>query len=470
MRGRPARAVVRPVRRRGGHGAGRAEPDGRPGRAPRARRDVRARGAGAGPALRAGLEPRAAAAPVPGRRGASAVVARRRAAGGERGALRDAMRRLRMGELREGVWTRPDNLPRASAPAEAWRVADAQCRWWSGRPDDDRGRRSPPSCSTPRGWADGAPTACAHRLDRGDGRARRRRRPHARGRVRGRRGRARARSRRSAPARELGPSDEAGDALRARVSRRTRRRSPARCERGSAPTPSLALVPVVAPDQLLADAARAAARRRRRCAARSTVRPSSGCSCRARRNACSTRSTASVSRSRTGDDGHVGRRRSRGRSRRADRAVARRHGRAADARGHGPRVRERDRRVHARVRSRRAHRDARRRGPAAARPARVAARARCGFMFQPGEEGLPRRALHDRRGRARRDVDAGVRAARLAEPARRARCGRRAGRSWRRPTCSRSRSPARAGTRRRRTSRTIRCRSRPRSCRRCRCS
>jgi phenylacetic acid degradation operon negative regulatory protein len=35
------------------------------------------------------------------------------------------------------VWTRPDNLPRASAPAESWKIVDAQCLWWSGRPDDD---------------------------------------------------------------------------------------------------------------------------------------------------------------------------------------------------------------------------------------------------------------------------------------------------------------------------------------------
>jgi phenylacetic acid degradation operon negative regulatory protein len=55
----------------------------------------------------------------------------------ERAALRDAMRRLRCGELREGVWTRPDNLPRTSAPAESWTVADSQCEWWTGRPDED---------------------------------------------------------------------------------------------------------------------------------------------------------------------------------------------------------------------------------------------------------------------------------------------------------------------------------------------
>jgi phenylacetic acid degradation operon negative regulatory protein len=52
----------------------------------------------------------------------------------ERAALRDAGRRLRMVELRDGVWCRPDNLPRAAAPAAAWDVADAQCAWWVGRP------------------------------------------------------------------------------------------------------------------------------------------------------------------------------------------------------------------------------------------------------------------------------------------------------------------------------------------------
>jgi phenylacetic acid degradation operon negative regulatory protein len=55
----------------------------------------------------------------------------------ERAALRDAMRRLRYASRREGTWTRPDNLPRASAPAESWSVVDDQCSWWSGRPDED---------------------------------------------------------------------------------------------------------------------------------------------------------------------------------------------------------------------------------------------------------------------------------------------------------------------------------------------
>jgi phenylacetic acid degradation operon negative regulatory protein len=66
-----------------------------------------------------------------------AVVISRSRDAGERAALRDAMRRMRYRELREGAWTRPDNLPRASAPVESWTVADAQCEWWSGRPDRD---------------------------------------------------------------------------------------------------------------------------------------------------------------------------------------------------------------------------------------------------------------------------------------------------------------------------------------------
>ena len=55
----------------------------------------------------------------------------------ERAALREAGRRLRMVELRDGVWSRPDNLPRRAAPADAWDVADAQCAWWTGRPDPE---------------------------------------------------------------------------------------------------------------------------------------------------------------------------------------------------------------------------------------------------------------------------------------------------------------------------------------------
>lgn len=55
----------------------------------------------------------------------------------ERSALREAMRRLRYGELREAAWTRPNNLPRESASNDAWRVADEQCSWWTANPDED---------------------------------------------------------------------------------------------------------------------------------------------------------------------------------------------------------------------------------------------------------------------------------------------------------------------------------------------
>lgn len=55
----------------------------------------------------------------------------------DRAALREAMRRARFAELREGVWTRPDNLPRESATEDTWSVIDAQCARWRGRPDDD---------------------------------------------------------------------------------------------------------------------------------------------------------------------------------------------------------------------------------------------------------------------------------------------------------------------------------------------
>jgi phenylacetic acid degradation operon negative regulatory protein len=61
------------------------------------------------------------------------VVGPARAAA-DRARLRAAMRALRMAPRREGVWVRPDNLPRESAPADAWETADAQCEWWSGEP------------------------------------------------------------------------------------------------------------------------------------------------------------------------------------------------------------------------------------------------------------------------------------------------------------------------------------------------
>ena len=90
-----------------------------------------------------------------------------------RGALRDAMRRVRHGEVREGVWTRPDNLPVSSAPAESWAVVDAQCTWWSGAPADE-----------PEALAAAlfAPAEWATRAQRAARAARRRDRRHRRGR------------------------------------------------------------------------------------------------------------------------------------------------------------------------------------------------------------------------------------------------------------------------------------------------
>jgi phenylacetic acid degradation operon negative regulatory protein len=55
----------------------------------------------------------------------------------DRSALREAMRRLHYAESREGLWVRPDNLPRAAGPVAAWEVADAQCEWWRAIPDED---------------------------------------------------------------------------------------------------------------------------------------------------------------------------------------------------------------------------------------------------------------------------------------------------------------------------------------------
>ena len=51
----------------------------------------------------------------------------------DRQAFRDAMRRLRLVELREGVWLRPDNLAR---PAGAV-LDEGPVRWLTSRPDDD---------------------------------------------------------------------------------------------------------------------------------------------------------------------------------------------------------------------------------------------------------------------------------------------------------------------------------------------
>jgi phenylacetic acid degradation operon negative regulatory protein len=55
----------------------------------------------------------------------------------ERAALRAAGTAARLAEVREGLWARPDNLPRAATGADVWHVLDEQCSWWRGRPDED---------------------------------------------------------------------------------------------------------------------------------------------------------------------------------------------------------------------------------------------------------------------------------------------------------------------------------------------
>lgn len=55
----------------------------------------------------------------------------------DRAALRRAMGRLRMAELRDGVWLRPDNLPMDDDRTESRRVVAPFTRWFRVHPDDD---------------------------------------------------------------------------------------------------------------------------------------------------------------------------------------------------------------------------------------------------------------------------------------------------------------------------------------------
>src|SRR5689334_8314886 len=84
-----------------------------------------------------------------------AVVTREARAANARAAFRTAMGRCRYAEVREGCCTRPDNLPRESAPEDAWATVDAQCSWWTGRPEGDE-RSLADELFTPKLWADRA--------------------------------------------------------------------------------------------------------------------------------------------------------------------------------------------------------------------------------------------------------------------------------------------------------------------------
>ena len=65
-----------------------------------------------------------------------AVVRADRRSAPDRAAFRDSARRLRLAEVREGVWARPDDLDRLDAPADM-QVLDDQATWVRGaRPEN----------------------------------------------------------------------------------------------------------------------------------------------------------------------------------------------------------------------------------------------------------------------------------------------------------------------------------------------
>ena len=191
---------------------------------------------------RAGLEPRPEAAAVGRDRGGSRSSVRGRArtpADRPRCATRCAAA-LRASCAR--ACGRGPTISRARRrPTTSWAVVDAQCEWWSARPDDDAAALAAELFDVAR-WATRARPDARSRLDRGDERAWRWR-PRARRRLRDRRGVRCARSRRSVAAgRARGRARRPGTALRAayRDVRACVLRRPAR--RGSEPTPRLASV------------------------------------------------------------------------------------------------------------------------------------------------------------------------------------------------------------------------------------
>lgn len=79
-----------------------------------------------------------------------AVVPDGRRSAADRARLREAARRLRLAEVREGCWARPDNLDPARSPAER-AIVDDQCLTLRGaRPDDPEALIA---AFDPEGWA-----------------------------------------------------------------------------------------------------------------------------------------------------------------------------------------------------------------------------------------------------------------------------------------------------------------------------
>jgi phenylacetic acid degradation operon negative regulatory protein len=89
-----------------------------------------------------------------------------------RAELRESMRRLKLAELREGVWLRPDNLEIGRSP-EASALVSGQCRWFDGV-QPDGGAVDVEELWDLDGWADiaerlrDAMAPLAARLERGD--------------------------------------------------------------------------------------------------------------------------------------------------------------------------------------------------------------------------------------------------------------------------------------------------------------
>jgi phenylacetic acid degradation operon negative regulatory protein len=83
------------------------------------------------------------------------VVAPEARSAADRAALRAAADRAHLAEVREGLWARPDNVPRQAAGDEVWAVLDEQCAWWRGQPDED-GPSLVTRLFTPAAWIERA--------------------------------------------------------------------------------------------------------------------------------------------------------------------------------------------------------------------------------------------------------------------------------------------------------------------------